>query len=108
VAVWRVSVAHKICDKKPCDELVVALRTYLYALPPTNPDAGFVAIRAESKFTTTPARTYEERISVVALRYCPFCGTRIGFGMTEWVGPPPKGRQVAPTPRLDGVKLRRL
>jgi hypothetical protein len=101
-------VAHKICDKKPCDELMLALRTYLHALPPTNPEAGFVAIKAESKYIVTPSKKYEERVQMVALRYCPFCGTRIGYGMTDWVGPPPKSYQVAPTPVGNGVKRRRL
>lgn len=103
-------MAHKICDKKPCDELMVALRTYLHALPPTNPDAGFVAIRAESKITITTSKLQDERVRVVALRYCPFCGTRIGYGMTEWVGPPPKPTTVPPTipVRLNGVRRKRL
>lgn len=87
-------MAHKICDRKPCDELMVALRTYLHALPPTNPDAGFVAIRAENKVVVSSSKIQGDRVRIVALRYCPFCGTRIGYGMTDWVGLPPKSYEV--------------
>jgi hypothetical protein len=74
-------MAVKVCDLEPCDRMQTALSRFLTKeQPPYNQDIGFVALNAMSKGRSTEPKR-------VTIRYCPFCGTRIGVGFLEFLEP---------------------
>lgn len=67
-----------VCDRKPCDHLKAALEVLAKVRDEDHIDIVVVAANGGH--------------AIVTLNYCPFCGTRIGFDVTEPYLPPRRRR----------------